>query len=498
MLKILNLLLLLPLSLLAQDKHDYNWMLGTPPNNPANLYGGSWIKFHSEPPEVSFFNTPLRLASHATVSDKDGQLLFYTNGCKIANWQHQIMSNGDSLNPGKTYNDYCKNNGSYPVVQGHLILPWPESEHRHILFHMRIADGFDLLKTEMLSSVVDMSLENGLGGVIPKYKNQIAVDDTLAPMLTAVRHGNGRDWWVVVPRNASNGYYRLLLTPAGLSGPYIQHLGTPWTYQYWSGQAAFSPDGSWYARANPHNELHLFRFDRCTGLLSQPLKLPLPGAFACGVAFSPNSQRLYVGTGFDLFQYDLTKTNVAGSKKLVGQYDGYTMGGLATNFFQMMPAPNGKIYMTSTTGVTVMHTIHNPNALGLACDFQQHDLLLPTRRHWMPPNFPHFRLYDLPGSPCDTLGISAAPAPTLPAGSPVALWPNPAEESCTVQYLGAGHLAGQWALHSSTGQVARQGVWPEGRASMTLEVGDLAPGAYFWVLRTEAGETVVREMVVLR
>ena len=73
-----------------------------------------------------------------------------------------------------------------------------------------------------------------------------------------------------------------------------------------------------------------------------------------------------------------------------------------------------------------------------------------------------------------------------------------AQESCTVQYLGPGHLSGQWALHSSTGQVAQRSAWPEGRSSLTLEVGALAPGAYYWVVRTEAGDGAVRKVMVLR
>jgi hypothetical protein len=72
-----------------------------------------------------------------------------------------------------------------------------------------------------------------------------------------------------------------------------------------------------------------------------------------------------------------------------------------------------------------------------------------------------------------------------------------AQESCTVQYLGPGHLSGQWALHSSTGQVAQRGAWPEGRSSLTLEVGALAPGAYYWVVRTEAGDVAVRKAIGL-
>lgn len=369
---------------------------------------------------------------------------------------------------------------------------------------MRQSD--DALKVDLLYSVIDMDLDGGMGDV-GSIKNQQIIDDSLTEMLTAVRHGNGRDWWVLIPETYknSNSYYRLLLDPNGISGPYSQSsVGETWTYQNWSGQAAFSPDGSWYARANPHNELHLFRFDRCTGLLSQPRKLALPDPdlFACGVAFSPNSQRLYASTGLMLFQFDLTKHNVESTRVLIGEYDGYVAPNLPTTFFQMMLAPNGKIYMTGTSSVNVLHTIHNPDALGLACDFRQHDLLLPTRNGWQIPNFPHFRLYDLPGSPCDTLGINGSVAvgePDRGKEMQVTLWPNPAQESCTVELSGVDGLPeGRWALYGSTGREVLTGVWPAGQMRQQLALDGLAVGAYYFVLRLEQGTTGAQKLFVVR
>ncbi|MFN0016438.1 MAG: hypothetical protein ACKVU2_18000 [Saprospiraceae bacterium] len=406
------------------------------------------------------------------------------------------MPNGDGISPGKIHDGYCKS--GYPAWQGNLILPWPGHENNYIFFHTR-TEG-DAIKTELLYSIVDMALDAGMGDVGP-VKNQSAIDDTLANMLTAVRHGNGRDWWVIIPRDYGNAYYTLLLSPSGLSSPSIQWAGESWGYEDWSGQSAFSPDGSWYARANPYNELHLFRFDRCSGLLSQPLKLilPDPDLFACGVAFSPNSQRLYVSTGLQLYQYDLTMPNVAATRTLIGKYDGFDVTGLPTTFFQMMLAPNGNIYMTCTSTVNVLHVIHNPDSLGLACDFRQHDLLLPTRNHWRIPNFPHFRLYDLPGSPCDSLGINGPVAAGEPAGAErarLAVWPNPAQASCTVQLMGEDMAAGRWALYSSAGQEVLSGVWPVGQGSQEIGLEGVAAGLYHFVLRTENGRVLAERVVV--
>ncbi|MBK9743550.1 MAG: hypothetical protein IPO94_11590 [Saprospiraceae bacterium] len=37
----------------------------------------------------------------ANMSNKDGKLLFYFNGCDLANAQHEIVENGTGFNPGQ-------------------------------------------------------------------------------------------------------------------------------------------------------------------------------------------------------------------------------------------------------------------------------------------------------------------------------------------------------------------------------------------------------------
>jgi hypothetical protein len=60
--------------------------------------------------------------------------------------------------------------------------------------------------------------------------------------------------------------------------------------------------------------------------------------------------------------------------------------------------------MSCGNGANLLHTIHRPDEPGLACDFRQHDLVLPAHILFFLPNFPNYRLYGSPGSGCDTLG----------------------------------------------------------------------------------------------
>lgn len=87
--------------------------------------------------------------------------------------------------------------------------------------------------------------------------------------MTACRHANGRDWWFLIAEYDSKIVHRYLLDPRGINYMGIQEveekiIDTP-------GQAAFSPDGNKFAihyiTDFGYRELHLFDFDRCSGLL---------------------------------------------------------------------------------------------------------------------------------------------------------------------------------------------------------------------------------------
>jgi hypothetical protein len=118
------------------------------------MHGGSKIDFHSFPPNISYFEIPLDFEEIAMISDSSGQLLFYTNGCAIANKEHKIMVNGDSLNPGKWYNSRCHYLG-YPTNQAEIILPMPGNPSLYYLFHLKIND-FGALNEFLLYTVIDM------------------------------------------------------------------------------------------------------------------------------------------------------------------------------------------------------------------------------------------------------------------------------------------------------------------------------------------------------
>jgi hypothetical protein len=183
-------------------------------------------------------------------------------------------------------------------------------------------------------------------------------------------------------------------------------------------------------RVNKLDGIDIFDFDRCQGQFISGERLPFPGdpnTGIMGTAISPSSRYLYVSALSKLFQYDLQSNDIEGSKILIDEYDWFLdsmTSNFQTTFYQQMLAPNGKIYMSVPNSTFYFHVIHQPDSAGLACDFRQHDLRLATKHGFCVPNFPYFRLYDMPGSPCDSLGVNSTNEHEVPFGE-IRLSPNP-------------------------------------------------------------------------
>jgi len=498
--------LCIPFIVCAQGKYDNNWIFGYGPSDSTLHYGGTLIDFEVSTPTLSYFDTDIGFISEkASISNSNGNLIAYTNGCQVQNRVHQLMEGGDNINEGPAHEQYC-NSGtfSYLNFQGALFVPMPDSDSLYALFHLRWWSPSSIVK-DFLYSVVDASANDGLGKVTTK--NLSLRTDTFTDMLTACRHANGRDWWLVVeenhrfatlPPDGKAKYHFYLFDPNGVHYQGEQQIGRLSSYQSYVGQTCFSPDGAHYASGNIHNGVNYFDFDRCTGTLSNPghLDLMADSVVAMGIAFSPNSRYMYVTTGLWILQYDMEAADVAASKVNVAQYDGFESQ-LPTTFFQLALAPNGKIYGSSHFGTDVLHTIHQPDQHGLACAVEQHGLKLPTYHAFTMPNVPHYRLYDVPGSVCDSLGINA---PMVSAGEPLrmeysmVLYPNPVNDLLQV-YL-ADEASGHIMLIDVAGKIWTQQVKRSGLEQVTLKTAEMPTGVYFLSFRADTGEFLTQKVII--
>jgi sugar lactone lactonase YvrE len=481
------------LSLFCQFKHDYVWLMGLQyggdqyPRNCMNI-----LDFNSGKLQISGDSIDSQMfVVNASCSDEQGNLLFYSNGCYIKNKNHEIMPNGEHLNPGIIYDDNCPEYG-YIGSGGIIILPMTENPNIFYVFH-QASEGFNtspFIRTNRLYySKVDMQLDNGKGAVVEK--NQIVLTSQLHTGLQAIRHSDGNKWWVISFGKTGNNYYKTLLSPNDVITTDSQAIGDDLNISG-IGQMSFSPDGEKFAHFDHNNQLSLFDFDRKNGLLSnyQHIIVDTPMIFPNALAFSPNSRFLYVSSQTVLYQYDLEAPDVSASKAIVGEYDGfeyeYVQLVYQTVFKQMQLGPDCKIYMTPQAAVPFLHVINNPDEPGLACNFVQRGIELPCSANYSIPNFPHYRLGT--GYPiCDSsiVYVSSGYVPP-PKEEAVRVWPNPAssevrvELSATVStktstlrlFDGTGRLVGQWELSA-------------GSSGTAFSVADRPVGMYFWSVENE-------------
>ena len=329
--------------------------------------------------------------------------------------------------------------------------------------------------------------------------------DTLSELFTATKHGNGRDWWIVLQRNYNRydtppplgekaKYHKYLLDPTGIQYMGAQAIGKLWTPETWAGQSCFSPDGARYAIGNPYNGINLFRFDRCSGELFDPIHLDFSSdtTYSMGIAFSPNSRYMYATTGKYLFQYDMEAPDIPASKLAVAEYDGF-LSPFPASFYQLALAPDGKIYGTAPNGSNVLHIIHQPDEPGLNCMVQQHGLQLPTYHSYTTPNVPHYRLGRLVGSACDSLGISATVQPWQNAGK-MSIAPNPSDDVIVVS--NADMEEGLISLYDLSGKLWLTQKVTEAQGSVTLTVKAIPAGVYFLQFKGDSGKTSNGKLVI--
>ncbi len=472
-------------SQLAAQKEDILWLLSS---NSINVGGKACIDFTTVIPDT--FIQDRRLGSfmtNASICDSTGSILLYTNGIYVANREHDTLWNSGDFNPGYS-SDYYWYYG-LGFSQGAIILPPPDDPEKYLIFHVSgeyfYAYGNEQVQPLHLGmSEVDMTLDGGLGGIPINKKNIPIVEDTVTQgRITAVKHANGRDWWVVTHKFYSDVFYTVLVQPDTLLVS-SQAVGPVQTSNDIVGMAKFSADGSKYCYLNFDLTFDLFDFDRCSGQFTNPVTYMVPDSdgyiITLGCEFSESGRFLYVNTYENLYQYDLWSSDIQASVIEIAKWD-TTYLPTATWFFLPQRAPDGKIYISSYNSTKYLHVINEPDSLSLSCNFTQHSFAIQTSNSTIP-NFPNYQLGKLEGSPCDTLFSGMEHASNENKG--LSLAPNPATDRVEINYnleekalLTITDMYGKAVLQQMlypyfTSRIIYTNHLPEGMYQVTLMQGD--------------------------
>ncbi len=419
--------------------------------------------------------------TNASATNSSNHLLFTSNGIYIANALDDTMQNGSGLNPAYYTNQHILYGLTLP--QANLILPSLTDSNQFLLFHNTIDDYFNTgASTQLYYSIIDMSLNNGLGGVISK--NNVLYSDSMVPgRITACRHANGRDWWVIVHKLHSTEIFEFLYTPYGIIGPSIQNMAT-WR-DFYLGQEVFNLQGDMFAYYEASYDLDIAEFNRCSGEFSNQIHIGINDSISAlgGVSFSPSGRYLYVSSVTYLYQYDLWSSNIDSSRIVVGVYDGYsdTLGN-GTYFYLQALAPDGKIYMSCANSSPYLHVINYPDSAGLSCGFCQHCISLPVLNAFTIPNFPNYYLGAEIGSSCDSL-LNYQSELSVTEGLVVS--PNPTHDSHLKITYPTLREPGMFDILNSQSVVVGKIYLPVWSSVQNIELpSECGPGIYFGRLRS--------------
>lgn len=156
----------------------------------ANWYFGDnvGIKFTSIGLEVLNNSSMKTLEAATSISDKNGNLLFYTNGNTVFNRNHKVMFNGIDLG------------GNESTIQC-LVVPFYNDSNKYFVFSLNQCS----FKNKLYFSVVDMSLGGG-NGIVTERKIEI-IEGELHEGITIVKHCNNKDSWIIIgSSNQKNNY----------------------------------------------------------------------------------------------------------------------------------------------------------------------------------------------------------------------------------------------------------------------------------------------------
>jgi hypothetical protein len=432
------------LNLHAQEnKRNNNWVVGHAPAVIYNFNNGLSI-------QNSFLQVN-GLKSGTNISDKNGNLLFYSTGFFLVDNQGIVIANGDKVNSpyGTLVSDIT--GGGSPYEQTSIILP--KKGNQYYVFSTGISDtAFQKCQQNLFCvadvlnyCVVDMDSNAGKGKVV--LKNKVILDNQTYTNLatTAVRHGNGVDWWLVKVDCFHKQIQTFWVQADTILGPYFHPITDTANYSYIRGQLYFSPDGSKFACMYynnlingvyfDYNRVDLFDFNRCSGQFSFRNYYEVPNDTSnypswdtkMGICFSPDSKLLYMSTFYNIFQIDIEDTNKQSALFIHGP-------DTSLNYFPMYHTmacgPDGRLYIGNFNGTRqYMSYIEYPNVKGLGCNFVPQGLWQPYTNLLTPPNMPNYGLGVDTANGCWPLSL---PNPPKEGDEMLVVYPNPASTSITI------------------------------------------------------------------
>ncbi|MBS4058165.1 MAG: gliding motility-associated C-terminal domain-containing protein [Bacteroidales bacterium] len=304
----------------------------------------------------------------SSISDENGQLLFFTDGIRI--WTSGFYFMADAQ-------DLMGNNFS---SQSSIIVPQPGNPDKYYVFTL------DMYIPPVFTKGVRYSVVERINfSWTITAKNEL-LHNANAQKITSVKDADGNFWVVTHGFGDTDGnkFFAYKIDGNGLNiNPVITVDGTIHTgaENNDGGYMKASPDGKKIALVIPEiGIIEVFRFDIATGMVSRE-ETCAAGTYnyPFGLEFSPDNSKLYVSTSplgdniNYLYQFDLNTANYLDNPYIVHQFAVNQMAGADSLMGAVQLGVDGKIYLAKfRKGVISKPTvgvIYNPNRAGVACNY---------------------------------------------------------------------------------------------------------------------------------
>jgi len=286
-----------------------------------------------------------------TLCNEQGEVLFYSNGGGTAGFMYNDLELGRIWNRNREimFDLDITSGGGLSAAQGAMALPSPGNPQQYYLFTIGQYSSLVLsLGRDLSYFIIDMSADGGLGQVVSE---EVRVFAPAVECLTAARHSNGRDYWILTIDLSNNDLLAVPVTEQGVLAP-IRHTRQ---LNHFPVILKTSPDSRFLFDGQV-----LYRFNAATSAII-PAAL-LPGVYNYSFSFSPESRYLYTISNalpHFLVRYDVLAADIAGSSDTIAE-----LGDALIR--QMQIGPDGNLYFPEYlfsnpfVAVSIVHCPDNP------------------------------------------------------------------------------------------------------------------------------------------
>jgi len=264
----------------------------------------------------------------ATISDPEGNLLFYTDGISVYTKNHRLMVNGSDLQ------------GDPSSVHSGVIVPNPADKNKYYVWSVGAAGSGGVYYSEVdLTRGTDPVTGELVGEVIASSKNTF-VHAWGAEKIAAYSMENEEGFWVVTYGHTTKTYYVHQVTSAGIntSNDFPKQFVIPGNLGGVFGSLKFDFKGERLISTTYHELLgiEMLGFDRTGGTITLLDRIEGGGTYY-GAEFSPNGNNLFVS---DYLANRILVYDVSGNafNYLDAIYTNGTCG-------QLQTGPDGRLYI---------------------------------------------------------------------------------------------------------------------------------------------------------